>query len=231
MAVSPTLFVTGTDTGVGKTRASAALIRLLRAHGVDAVGFKPVAAGCEATPDGWRNDDALALRAASDDCEPYAAINPLALPAPIAPHLAAQDVGTPISLAALDAAHDALRARHARVIVEGAGGWRVPLDAQNDFADWVAAHRWPVVLVVGLRLGCLNHALLSAESIARRVPLAGWIANRLPPAQERWQDNLATLRARLPAPCLGVLPEHGDDAANRDALDTPASRALLELTR
>jgi len=231
MTVSPTLFVTGTDTGVGKTRASVALIRLLRAHGVDAVGFKPVAAGCEAAPDGWRNDDALALRAASDDCEPYAAINPVALPAAIAPHLAAHDVGTPISLAALDAAHDALRARHARVVVEGAGGWRVPLDAQHDFADWVAAHRWPVVLVVGLRLGCLNHALLSAESIARRAPLAGWIANRLPPAQERWQDNLATLRARLPVPCLGVLPEHGDEAGNRDALDTPESRALLGLAR
>lgn len=224
-----TLFITGTDTGVGKTRASTALVRLARARGIDAIGFKPVAAGCEAGADGWRNDDALQLLAASGGIEPYDAINPIALPAPIAPHLAAQDVGAPIALAMLDAAYEALQVRHQRVIVEGAGGWRVPLDAHADFADWVSAHRWPVVLVVGLRLGCLNHALLSAESIARRVPLAGWIANLLPPLQPRWQDNLDTLRTRLPAPCLGLLPEDGDDAANIQALDTPETRSLLGL--
>ncbi|NGY05070.1 dethiobiotin synthase [Solimonas terrae] len=231
MTSAKTLFITGTDTGVGKTRASAALIRLARARGLDAVGFKPVAAGCTATADGWRNDDALELLAASDHVEAYEAINPCALPAAIAPHLAAQEVGATIARATLDAAHADLCRRHACVIVEGAGGWRVPLDADVDFADWVGARGWPVVLVVGLRLGCLNHALLTAESIARRVPLAGWIANRLPPAQDRWQDNVATLRARLSAPCLGVLPEHGDDAANRDALDTTETRRLFELTR
>lgn len=224
-----TLFITGTDTGVGKTRASTALVRLARARGIDAVGFKPVAAGCEETIDGWRNDDALQLLAASGDSETYEAINPVALPAAIAPHLAARDVGEPIALATLDAAWAALQGRHRCVIVEGAGGWRVPLDAHTDFADWVAMHRWPVVLVVGLRLGCLNHALLSAESIARRVPLAGWIANLLPPLQLRWQDNLQTLRERLPAPCLGVLLEDGDDEANTRALDTPETRALLGL--
>lgn len=224
-----TLFITGTDTGIGKTRASTALVRLARARGIDAVGFKPVAAGCDADVDGLRNDDALQLLAASDGAEAYEAINPLALPAAIAPHLAARDIGTSIALATLDAAHAALASRHPCVIVEGAGGWRVPLNAQADFADWVASHRWPVILVVGLRLGCLNHALLSAESIARRAPLAGWIANLLPPPQERWHDNLQTLRERLPAPCLGVLPEAGDAAANMRALDTPETRSLLGL--
>ncbi len=228
MPASHSLFITGTDTGVGKTRAAVALIDLARGHGVDAVGFKPVAAGCSAVDGDWRNDDALALLAASGD-ESYAAINPYALPAPIAPHLAAREAGTSIEIARLDAAHAALAARHARVIVEGAGGWRVPLNEQIEFADWVAARRWPVVLVVGLRLGCLNHALLSAEAVVRRTVFAGWIANRLPPAQERWQDNLAALQARLPAPCLGVLPEHGARAANRLALDTAPARTLLDL--
>lgn len=221
------LFVTGTDTGVGKTRASVALIRRARAAGVDAVGFKPVASGCAATPEGWRNEDALALQAAADGVEPYAAVNPVALPEAVAPHLAARAAGTRIDLATLDAAFEALQRRHARVIVEGAGGWRVPLDESTEFADWVAAHGWPVVLVVGLRLGGLNHALLAAESIARRTRLAGWIANVLPPAQPRWQENLETLRARLEAPCLGLLPEHGSEACNLQALDTPATRALL----
>jgi dethiobiotin synthetase len=225
-----TVFITGTDTGVGKTRASAALIRLARQRGVDAVGFKPVAAGCTPGIDGWRNDDALELLAASGGDEAYAAINPLALPAAIAPHLAAQEAGTAISLEVLDTAYRALRARHARVIVEGAGGWRVPLDARTDFSDWVTVHRWPVVMVVGLRLGCLNHALLSAESIARHGLLAGWIANRLPPEQPRWRENLASLEARLPAPLLGLLPENGSADANVKALDTPVTRGLLGLS-
>src|SRR3546814_17722365 len=121
-----TLFITGTDTGIGKTRASTALIRLARARGIDAVGFKPVAAGCDASAEGWRNDDALQLLAAGDGVEAYEAINPTALPAPIAPHLAAQEVGTPIVLATLDAAPAALQGRHPRVIVAGAGGWRGP---------------------------------------------------------------------------------------------------------
>ncbi|MFT4045556.1 MAG: dethiobiotin synthase [Solimonas sp.] len=222
-----TLFVTGTDTGVGKTRAAAALLHVARAHGHDAVGYKPVAAGCASTPDGWRNDDAEQLLAASGAGVGYADVNPLALPAAIAPHLAARDLGLTIDPAALDAGHARLAAAHARIVVEGAGGWRVPLNDRLDFADWVAGHRWPVVLVVGLRLGCLNHALLTAESVARRTTLAGWIANRLPPAQARWQDNLDALQRRLPAPCLGLLPEHGDAESNRRALDTEATRTLL----
>lgn len=222
-----TLFISGTDTGVGKTRAAAALIRCARAYGLDAVGYKPVAAGCEPTADGWRNDDAEQLLAASNGVLRYEEVNPIALPAAIAPHLAARDLGLRIDPAVLDRGHAQLAARHQRVIVEGAGGWRVPLDGELDFADWVAAHRWPVVLVVGLRLGCLNHALLSAEAILRRTALAGWIANVLPPLQERWQDNLDTLQQRLPAPCLGVLPLEGTVDDNRAALDTPQTRDLL----
>lgn len=220
------LFVTGTDTGVGKTRAAVALVQLARQLGIDAVGFKPVASGCEPTPDGWRNDDALQLQAAGGD-EAYAAINPYALPEPIAPHLAAADQGLMLDIAVLDAAFDALAARHELVIVEGAGGWRVPLNAQTDFAGWVAARRWPVVLVVALRLGALNHALLSAESIAARTALAGWIGNVLPPRQPRLDDNLDWLLRTLPAPSLGLLPEGGDADANRTALDTAATRGLL----
>lgn len=218
------LFITGTDTGVGKTRASVALLGFARSIGIDAVGFKPVASGCELSADGWRNDDALQLAAAGDHVEPYERINPYALPEAIAPHLAARAAGVRIERAVLDAAFDALAARHELVIVEGAGGWRVPLAEPSagagwEFADWVAARGWPVVLVVALRLGCLNHASLSAESIRRRAPLAGWIANRLPPTQPYWQDNLAVLDAQLAAPRLGLLPESGGVEVNMAALD------------
>lgn len=215
-----TIFVTGTDTGVGKTHASCALLHGLRARGLSACGYKPVASGCETTAEGLRNADALALMAAAGSGEAYAAINPYAFAPPIAPHLAAQRAAVTIDLARLDRAHDALRRRHDIVIAEGAGGWLVPLDERMTFADWVAARRWPVILVVALRLGCINHALLSAEAITRRTGLAGWIANRLPPVPEEWPALVDTLRARLPAPLLGTLPE---------GLPPEAAAALLQL--
>ncbi|GAC1623873.1 MAG: dethiobiotin synthase [Nevskia sp.] len=205
--MASTIFVTGTDTGVGKTHAACALIHALRAQGRSVCGYKPVASGCEASPQGWRNADALALAAASASREAYDTINPYAFEPAIAPHLAAARAGIAIDTAVLDAAHDALASRHERIVVEGAGGWLVPLDAERSVADWVAARGWPVVLVVGLRLGCINHALLSAEAIARRTRFAGWIANRLPPAQAEWQENLDTLQRRLGAPLLGCLPQ------------------------
>ena len=201
-----TFFLTGTDTGVGKTHAACALIHAFRAQGQRVCGYKPVASGCEASPDGWRNADALALATASACGERYETINPYAFEPAIAPHLAAAHAGVRIDLAVLDAAHDQLASRHARVIVEGAGGWRVPLGEDINFADWVAARQWPVILVVGLRLGCINHALLSAESIQRRTRLAGWIANVQPPEQAEWQANVEALQARLDAPLLGCLP-------------------------
>lgn len=216
----PTFFITGTDTGVGKTHASCALLHALRGRGIDACGYKPVASGCARTADGLRNDDALALLAASGGGERYEAINPVALEPAIAPHLAARQAGRSIDWTTLDAGHAALAARHRTVLVEGAGGWLVPLDETRTFADWVAARGWPVILVVALRLGCINHALLSAEAIGRRTRLAGWIANRLPPEQPEWQENLSTIAARIEAPLLGCLPAGPAPALAAAELDT-----------
>ncbi|TXG98031.1 MAG: dethiobiotin synthase [Nevskiaceae bacterium] len=221
-----TIFVTGTDTGVGKTYVVSMLLRQLRAAGVDACGFKPVASGCEDTPQGLRNEDALALQAASGGTEPYEALNPYALAPAIAPHLAARDAGVRVDCSRLDAAQAALAARHDLVLVEGAGGWQVPLNEAQTFADWVTARQWPVLLVVGMRLGCINHALLSADSIARGTRLLAWVANVLPPAMPYLDDNIATLRARLPAPLLGVIPAGGSTPLDLAPLLTgsPAAR-------
>lgn len=201
------LYVTGTDTGIGKTLASAALLHALRGHGLRAAGMKPVASGCERIDGQWRNSDALALQAAGEPGIAYADINPFALEHPLAPELAARDAGVEVALPPLLAAHARLLDRFDAVVVEGVGGWAAPLSASLMQADLVRALRLPVVLVVGLRLGCLNHALLSARAIAQDgAHLAGWIASHVDPAMERVDDNLAMLRARLPAPCWGVLP-------------------------
>ena len=208
------VFIAGTDTGIGKTHAACSLLHALRAAGYTACGMKPVASGCVETPQGLRNDDALALRAASVDPElPYALVNPVALRDPLSPHLAAAHDGVEITLAPLRAAFEQLAARHAKVVVEGVGGWLVPL-APGLFASDIARQwRLPVILVVGLRLGCLNHALLSARAIvADGCQLLGWIGNRVDPSMDAPEENLDTLRALLPAPCLGVLP-HGVAAA------------------
>ncbi len=211
------LFVTGTDTGIGKTRAGVALLRALRARGVRASGMKPVASGCEATADGLRNEDALALIAASDPAPAYSTCNPYAFAPPIAPHLAARAVGDEIVLAPIRVAFDVLRARADRVVVEGVGGWMAPLSDSLMQADVARALDLDVVLVVGLRLGCINHALLSARAIeADGCRLAGWIANRVDPAMAVADDNIATLRARIDAPLLGVLEHGGADLAPID---------------
>ena len=224
--MSARLFVAGTDTGIGKTHAACTLLHALRAAGHVACGMKPVASGCVETPEGLHNEDALALLAAGSAPLPYARVNPVALREPLSPHLAAAHEGIIITLPPLRAAFDVLCARHDAVVVEGVGGWRVPL-APGLFASDIP-RQWalPVILVVGLRLGCLNHALLSAEAIhADGCRLAGWIANRIDPAMAAVEENLATLRAQLAAPCLGVLP-HGvapvQAAANIDlAVLTP----------
>ncbi len=214
-----TLFVTGTDTGVGKTLAACALIRKLREDKRKVCGFKPVAAGCEQTPQGLRNADALELMRAADSTEPYERINPVALPEPIAPHLAAAHAHKTISTDALRAAHDALVNRYDWIVAEGAGGWLVPYGDTWTQAEWVAEMEWPVVLVVGLRLGCLNHSLLTVESIRHRARFVGWIANVLPPAMPALQENIETLRRRISAPLLGIIPENADAAAASAALD------------
>lgn len=221
-----TLFVTGTDTGVGKTLAAQALLRLARGAGIEACGWKPVASGCAQTPEGLRNEDALALQSAAGTHEPYARINPYAFAPPVAPHLAAAQAGTPIALAELNRVHAELCRSYRLIVAEGAGGWLVPLDPVWSFGSWVAEREWPVLLVVGMRLGCLNHALLSVESITRRARLAGWVASVLPPAMDQLDDNLAALRERISAPCWGVLsgdPPRLDDGASA----TDRLRALL----
>ena len=202
----PGVFVTGTDTGAGKTTASAALLHALRARDLRAVGMKPLASGCTRTADGWRNDDALALQTASDPRPDYGDVNPIALPLPLAPEFAARDAGIEVSMAPILAAHGRLVAQADFVLVEGVGGWLAPLTATLDQVDLVRALDLPVVLVVGMRLGCLNHARLSAQSIiADGVRLAGWIASEVDPEMARRDENFDALCQRLPMPCLGRL--------------------------
>jgi dethiobiotin synthetase len=201
------VFIAGTDTGIGKTHAACALIHALRDAGHSTCGMKPVASGCESTPHGLRNEDALALQAAGSAAVDYDLINPIALREPIAPHLAAAHEGVVISLPPLRRAFHRLRENHERVVVEGVGGWLVPLAPGLSAADIAKAWQLPVILVVGLRLGCINHALLSARAIeADGCQLLGWIGNAIDPHMLAPDENLATLRELMPVPCLGVLP-------------------------
>lgn len=201
------LYVTGTDTGVGKTVASAALLHRLQAAGRSAVGMKPVASGCERTADGWRNDDALRLQAASDPRPAYDDINPYALEMATAPQLAARAMGVDVSLARIGGAHDRLLMQADVVVVEGVGGWAAPLDDGLDQATLVAMLDLPVVLVVGLRLGCLSHARLTARAVEMDgLSLIGWIGSSVDPDFAERDDYVELLRDALPAPCLGVLP-------------------------
>lgn len=205
------LFVTGTDTGVGKSLASAALLHALRARGLRAVGMKPVASGCERTADGWRNDDALMLQAASDPRPMYADVNPYALPAPTAPQIAAREAGLEVDLEKILAAHARLAAAADRTVVEGVGGWMAPLADALDQSALARALGADVVLVVGLRLGCLSHARLAARAIqADGLRLAGWIGSGVAPAFDRQGAYLDLLRDALPVPCMGVIPHMTD---------------------
>ena len=217
-------FIAGTDTGIGKTHASCALIHALRARGLRTTGMKPVASGCLPSPAGLVSEDAQALRAASSPPLPaYALSNPAALREPLSPHLAAEHDGVTIGLPPLRVAFDALCRTHEAVVVEGVGGWRVPLAPGLYASEIPRAWQLPVIFVVGLKLGCLNHTLLSVEAIrADGCTLAGWIANRIDPAMDAVDENLATLRERLPAPCLGVLPHGVAAEAAAAALDLAA---------
>jgi len=212
------VFVIGTDTGVGKSLVSAALLRGAVQAGLRAVGMKPVAAGIDPQPDGLLAcGDVLTLQAAGNVAADPVQVNPFCLPDPLSPHLAAQRAGRRITLAPIVAAHRALCAQADRVIVEGAGGFLVPLDEGDaggapgapllTGADLAQALGVPLVLVVGLRLGCLNHALLTAEAVrARGLTLAGWVANRIDPAMACADENLDFLRRHIPAPLLADVP-------------------------
>ena len=167
--------------------------------------MKPVASGCTLTQEGLRNDDALTLLAAMNVRAQYSEVNPYAFAPAIAPHIAAQEAGVDIDFDVLDRAYGRLKLRSQVLIVEGAGGWLAPLDATRGFADLAAHWQMDVVLVVGMRLGCLNHALLTAESIERRgLRLRGWVANSIDPAVERLAENISSLQSRISAPCLGI---------------------------
>jgi len=209
------VFIAGTDTGIGKTYLSCALLRALRDEGLRALGMKPVASGCERTREGLRNEDALALIASSDPRpDDYSLCNPYAFEPAIAPHLAAKDAGIDIDFSKIESAYAHLAARADCVVVEGVGGWMVPLSDSLEAADIPRRLNLPVILVVGLRLGCINHARLSARAILDDgCELLGWIGNCVDPQMQRRDDNLATLRASLPAPCLGVLRHDVDPAA------------------
>lgn len=220
-------FVTGTDTEIGKTTIAAGLLHAARMAGLSTAAAKPVASGCELTEAGLRNGDALALQGECSLPLRYDQVNPLAFAPAIAPHLAAREVGVDLTVASLAEPVRAVLALGADfTLVEGAGGWRVPLAGEQSLSDLAIALQLPVILVVGVRLGCINHALLSAEAILRDgLQLAGWVANLVDPHTSRLEDNLATLRERLPAPCLGFVPHLSavTPAAVAGYLQLPAS--------
>jgi dethiobiotin synthetase len=203
--VIPAVFITGTDTGVGKTRVAAALCRGLTARGIRVAAMKPVASGCALTPEGLRNEDALALLEATNVRARYSDVNPYAFAPAIAPHIAAREAGVDIDFSVLDRAYERLRMQSQALIVEGAGGWLAPLDSSRAFADLAVHWQMDIILVVGMRLGCLNHALLTVESIERRgLNLRGWVANSIDPKFERVTENISSLKNRISAPCLGI---------------------------
>ena len=200
------IFITGTDTEIGKTTVSCALLHALRARGLLAIGMKPVASGCERTASGWRNDDAMRLILASDPQPAYALVNPYALPVPTAPELAAADVGISITLEPLRTAYDALAGQCDAVVVEGVGGWAAPLSPQLDQAELVRELHLPVLLVVGMRLGCINHARLTAQAIrADGAHLLGWIGNAVDADFLRAGETIGILDRVIGAPRLGLL--------------------------
>jgi dethiobiotin synthetase len=221
--MSAALFVTGTDTGVGKTVVARLIVRSLVATGVRVAVMKPVAAGSVMTAQGPRNEDALGLIADSNVEMPYATVNPYCLDAPIAPHLAARDLGITVELPRIQARFRTLAAQADYVIVEGAGGWFAPLNDAEFVADLAAALRLPVLLVVGLRLGCLNHALLTAAAVRqRRLPLAGWIGNQIEPDFARMSENLLTLERHLGMPPIAIV-------AHAPAASVPARLPATEI--
>ena len=197
-------FITGTDTGVGKTLVSCALLHAFAVQGKRVAGFKPVAAGCD---DDDHNDDAKRLRAAITVQATYGQINPYCFPHPIAPHLAARHAGARIDFSRIMVSYRELAGQVDEVIVEGVGGICVPLNEKEDSADLVKQLDLPVVLVVGMRLGCLNHAILTLRAIADyQLECAGWVANVLESDMPALQENIDALRERIAAPLLGIIP-------------------------
>ncbi|KND59816.1 Dethiobiotin synthetase [Candidatus Burkholderia verschuerenii] len=225
------LFVAGTDTEIGKTLVSSALLHGFARAGLRAAAMKPIASGAIERDGVLHNEDADQLDAAANVALPNEIRTLFMMREPIAPHIAASREGLTLDIGRIVEAHRMAQAQADIVVVEGVGGFRVPLDDAHDTADLAVALGLPVVLVVGMRLGCISHALLTAEAIATRgLRLAGWVANRVDPSMLYPEENIATLTARLPAPLLGVIPHlaPADAARAADHLDT---RALLERIR
>lgn len=202
-------FIAGTDTDAGKTLIAAGLLNKAKSAVLSTVGLKPIAAGCQETPEGLRNDDALMLMAQSTEELPYEQVNPIAFAPPIAPHIAGQQLRRPLSAGRIvGLLRGVLMINRAQfTLVEGAGGYRVPLNPKETLADVTKELNLPVILVVGMKLGCLNHALLTVEAIHRDgLKLAGWIANRVDEDMAVYKENIETLHAMIQAPCLGEVP-------------------------
>ncbi len=207
------VFVTGTDTGVGKTLISAALVHACARQGLAAAGMKPVASGCHEVDGRLVSEDVSMLLDAANVRLPDEVVNPYAFIPPLAPHVAAQQSGVTIALDHIATSFRQAQALVDVLVVEGVGGFRVPLNESEDTADLAVLLGLPVVLVVGMRLGCLNHALLTSEAIrARGLSLAGWVANAVDPEMVALKENIDSLECRLQAPCIGKIPfqEHAD---------------------
>lgn len=205
--MSRAFFITGTDTGIGKTLIASALVYDYSQRGLKAAGMKPVAAGCVEQEGKLLSEDVAMLMAAGSVTAPLEAHNPYAFASAIAPHIAAAQSGVAIRLEVIQQAFEKLAGLADMVVVEGVGGFRVPLSDEMDTADMAQALHIPVVLVVGMRLGCLNHALLTVEAIrARGLELAGWVANQVEPQMMVYEENLQALEQRIAAPCLGRVP-------------------------
>lgn len=227
MRASPGVFIAGTDTEVGKTHAGVSLIRTLVDAGRRVAPMKPVAAGAEPTADGLRNADALALAAAANVSVPYDRLNPYCLTAPVSPHIAAKEEGIRIETAHIARELDLLSRTADCVVVEGAGGWLAPISDRETMADVARALTLPVVLVVGLRLGCLNHAQLTARAIeSSGLKLAGWVANQVDPHFERLAENQASLERLLGRPALAFIPHDASPRALTGSARTAACKLL-----
>jgi len=204
---SKKVFITGTDTDVGKTVISCAILEYANNLGFKTVGLKPISAGCELTSAGLRNEDALLLQQHASHYLDYDIINPIAYQEPSAPHIAAQKKGEFIDLALVDSALDRVPEDIDFTVIEGAGGWYLPIDKSHYFSSWVAENKLDVILVVGIKLGCLNHAILSAQAIQHSgANLIGWIANSLTGEIANYDEMIDTLMVALPAPLMGKMP-------------------------
>ncbi|WP_413110487.1 dethiobiotin synthase [Thaumasiovibrio sp. DFM-14] len=205
--MSNAFFVAGTDTEVGKTVCSRAIIQAAVAAGVNIAGFKPVASGSQLTPVGTRNTDALYLLDAANVEMSYEEVNPYPLVEAASPHLAARKEGVSIDFDVIDTAFENAKSKAEVVLVEGAGGWRVPVADDKYLSEWVQHQQLPVILVVGVKLGCMSHAILTAEAIERDgLKVVGWVANRINPGLDNYADVIRLLEAKLPGNKLGEIP-------------------------